>query len=336
MSVVDFKQVRENYDLTAFFENEIGSSGVKVSGELRYSICPSCGASSSQSGKVSVRGLRWHCFSCDDGGDVIEAAARFFGKSLSEAADYLSGQSSKLGAVVKQKPIEPIKKRNMDAVREAISKILALNLPMDDGVADYLESRCIPRELVQEAIRRKVVVTLPSNPNEALRMLLDGLGRDLLMESGIWKEGSKAPAIIYRPLLFISNDGCGMELRLIGASKIGAAKAIRIGDPSPVVWKGNEHVMITEGFIDMLSAVVLGTERTIFAIPGAGNWKEGDQWMQSLSSKHVLIALDNDAGSRSAKTKMEQFLLSIDARPKIYEPPECLKDLNDQLRSLHQ
>ncbi|OLP04466.1 toprim domain-containing protein [Rhodoferax antarcticus] len=336
MSVVDFERVKKKYGLIPFFENEMGSVAKKVAGEVRYSVCPACGTSGNQSGRVSIRGLRWHCFSCSDGGDVIEAAARFFGKSLSEAADYLSGESDKLGPVVRPKPVEPIKKRNMVAVREVIAKLLALNLPIDNGVAAYLEGRCINRELIQEAIDRKIVVTLPSDPNICLRLLLDELGRDLLIESGVWKEGSKAPAIIYRPLLFISHDQCGMELRLIGESKIGSPKAIRIGDPSPALWKGNEHVMITEGFIDMLSAVVMGTERTIFAIPGAGNWKASDQWLKDLSETHVLIALDNDEGSRLAKQNLQGFLISVGAKPKIYAPPEGLKDLNDQLRSFNR
>lgn len=336
MSSVDFKRIREDYSLTAFFEGDMGCVGKNVSGELRYSSCPNpgCGESSDQSVKVSIRGHRWHCFSCDEGGDIIEAVSQFHGKNLSDAADYLCGECKKSEPRIMRQQAQPVEKRNDVAIKEVIAKLFSLNLPCDDGVAEYLASRGIPRDLAEQAIGRKVMITLPSDPNVALRVLLDGVGKDLLVASGIWKQNSKTPAIIYRPLVFVSDAKDGIEFRLIAESSVASAKAIRYGEPSPCVWRGNEHIMITEGFIDMLSAVVLGSERTIFGIPGAKNWKEDASWINDLPGKNVLIALDNDEAGVQGKADLSQFLLSIQANAKIYNPPNGLKDLNDQLRSL--
>lgn len=334
MSAVDFKRIRETYSLAAFFENDMGATGKMISGGLRFSICPHCGDSSEQSVKVSVRGQRWHCFGCDKRGDVIEAVSQFFGKSLSDAADYLANECQQAPARVMRKELAPVEKRNDAAIQAVIGKLLEMELPCDDGVAAYLAGRGIPRELTEQAIFRKVMVTLPSDPNVALRVLLDGVGKDLLIESGIWKKDSKTPAIIYRPLVFVSDAKDGIEFRLIGDSSVSQAKAIRYGEPSPCVWRGNEHVMITEGFVDMLSAVVLGSERTIFGIPGAHNWQIDAKWINDLHGKHVLIALDNDEAGEMAKANLKQFLPTVGAFPKIYNPPDGLKDLNDQLRSI--
>lgn len=334
MSAIDFKDIREKYSLEAFFENEMGCTPKKVSGEVRYGTCPSCGQSSDKSVKVRISGYRWYCYSCFGGGDIVEAASLYRGESLSVAANYLTGECIESDPVIMRQRAKPVEKRNDAAIQAVISKLLAMDLPCDDGVADYLAGRGIPRELSERAIKRKVMLTLPSDPNVALRTLLDGVGKDLLMESGIWKKDSKTPAIIYRPLAFVSDAKDGIEFRLIGESSVAIAKAIRYGEPSPCVWKGNEHVMITEGFIDMLSAVVLGSERTIFGIPGAKNWKEDAQWLKELPGKHVLIALDNDEAGLEGKAELHQFLQSIKARATIYNPPEGLKDLNDQLRSL--
>jgi hypothetical protein len=336
MSAVDFKRIRENYSLASFFENEMGGKPKMVSGEVRYSTCPNsgCGESSDQSVKVSIRGYRWHCFACESGGDVIEAVSMYHGKCLSEAADYLTGECEVSEPRIMRQQAKPVEKRNDAAIQEVIAKLFSMDLPCDDGVAAYLDGRGIPRELTEAAIKRKVMINLPSDPNVALRALLDGVGKDLLMESGIWKKDSKTPAIIYRPLAFVSQAKDGIEFRLIADNSVATAKAIRYGEPSPCVWKGNEHVMITEGFIDMLSAVVLGSERTIFGIPGAKNWKEDAQWINDLPGKHVLIALDNDEAGVQGKAELQQFLQSIKANPKIYNPPNGLKDLNDQLRSL--
>lgn len=76
---VDFKVVREQYSLHAFFEGVMGVAGKNVSGSIRYSACPNCGPSSDASVKCSVRGQKWHCFACEDKGDVIDAASKFFG-----------------------------------------------------------------------------------------------------------------------------------------------------------------------------------------------------------------------------------------------------------------
>lgn len=43
---VDFKTVRDAYELTGLFEGLMGAKGKSVSGGLRYPACPSCGPSS--------------------------------------------------------------------------------------------------------------------------------------------------------------------------------------------------------------------------------------------------------------------------------------------------
>lgn len=326
----DFRSVRDSYSLAYFFESDMGATGKKVSGATRYSVCPDCGASSDLSVKVSVRNSKWHCFACDKKGDVIDAAASFFGISLNQAANQLS--NNEIPEASKRQVtscVEPV--FDFEAVGAVIDKLLAMQCAPDDKVIAYLLSRGISKGVCDQAISNKLVVTLPSDPTECLRFLLDQVGKVLLQESGIWKKDSKTPAIIYRPLCFISSDRNGIEFRLIGESSVAIAKAIRYGSPSPCVWPGNEHAMITEGFIDMLSAVELGSERTIYAIPGASNWKEKDEWLHDLKDRHVLLCLDSDDAGNAGASKLYSCLTSISAKPKRYLLPDGVKDLNDQL-----
>lgn len=336
MSAVDFKRVKESYTLASFFENEMGAVGKSVMDGERYSVCPHCGASSDHSVKVSVRNEKWHCFACLKRGDVIEAAAAFHGISLSEAADQLSKEM--VLNPNRSRPVQPkqvVQSKNLDAIQEVIRKLLAAqNLVSDDAAFKYLESRGIPVELTQGAIARQIILTLPGDPTLALRHLMDVCGKELLVSSGIWKKDSKTPAIIYRPLAFVSDDQKGIEFRLIGESAVAIAKAIRYGEPSPCKWAGNEHVMITEGFIDMLSAVALGSERTIFAIPGAQNWQQGDPWLSELENKQVMLALDADDAGVAGIKLFHDHLPTLGCKVKTYQIPEGLKDLNDQLRAL--
>lgn len=272
---VDFKVVREQYSLHAFFEGVMGVAGKNVSGSIRYSACPNCGPSSDASVKCSVRGQKWHCFACEDKGDVIDAASKFFGMLPSEAAVHLVGDS--LPAPVRRSaPVvsAPVIERDQAAINEVIARLFKAQKSPDEACVAYLASRGISKEIVEEAVARELIITLPGDPNNALKYLLDVVGRDLLERSGIWKKDSKAPAIVYRPLAFVSSNKQGIEFRIIGASSVAMAKTIRYGEPSPWIWKGNEHHMVVEGGVDMLSAVALGSKRTIIGLPGAKNWSE--------------------------------------------------------------
>ena len=337
MSSIDFGKVRDSNSLSYFFEGTMGATSKLVSGNVRYSVCPVCGASSDASVKVSVRNEKWHCFSCEKKGDVIDAAAAFFGMSIAEAAAQLSNQD--LQSLPQRRVVAapvPRIERNQGAIDEVIAKLLEVQGAPDELVVRYLGSRAIPEVVCASAVERRVMLTLPGDPNLALRHLLDVVGRDVLVASGIWKKDSQCPAIVYRPLAFVSEDGHGIEFRLIGASSVAIAKAIRYGTPSPCVWRGNEHVMITEGFTDMLSAVVLGSERTIYGIPGASNWDPADAWLQCLKKRHVLLALDADKAGDEGVEKFSNFLSSLESRVFRHMLPDGVKDLNDQLRALTQ
>lgn len=332
-----FSAARDKHPLPGFFEHFLQAKATKVSGGQRYSVCPSCGASSDESVKVSVRGQKWHCFGCDAKGDVVDAASMLWGKPGKEAAMELAGENMPAPAPVKVTPVDEPIERNQDAVNAFIQALLEADLPVSQGVGDYLVSRGIPADIIAEAAQRQILIGLPIDPDAALRVLLDVAGRDLLIDSGVWKKDSKAPGIIYRPLIFVSADRTGGEFRRIVEEppeiKRKSAKAIRYGNPTPFVWEGSQHAMVCEGPIDMLSAIALGSERTIIGLPGASNWDQGDRWVQQLGANgHVLLALDADKSGIEQTKKLASFLTSQGRSYRRHELPEGVKDLNVMLQ----
>lgn len=328
---VDFKEVRDSYALASFFEGLMGAKGKPVAGSIRYSVCPSCGPSSDASVKCSVRNERWHCFACMKKGDVVDAAAAFFGVPAADAAQQLVGQGEQFMAKRNELPLMPKVVRDQESINQVISMLLGAQKLPDLACMDYLCSRGISKEIVEDAVLRKMIVTLPGDPNAALRYLFDCVGRDLLLKSGIWKEGSKAPAVCYRPLAFVNSDERGIEFRLIGESAVAIAKSIRYGEPGPWVWKGNDHAMIVEGAIDLLSAVQMGTKRTVIGLPGAKNWNAEDKWLNALMGRHILVALDNDEAGQAGTKDLEEILKGR-AIVRRYQHLAGCKDLNDQLK----
>jgi hypothetical protein len=333
---VDFKDVRSSFSLSAFFEHHMGASPKDVSGAVRYSICPSCGAGSGASVKVSVRNEKWHCFACEKKGDVIDAAAAFFEVDLNDAARQLAGDDLPRNLRVPPKKVTPdAPKKDQDAINEVIARLLAQQLYPDDASVAYLVSRGIPRNVVVAACMRKMLITLPGNPDDALRYLLDYVGQELLMKAGFWKEGKKCPGIIYRPLGFVSENRRAIEFRLIETEvDPSKAKTILYGDPSPCKWMGTGQAMIVEGGIDLLSAVTIGTDRTIYSVPGALNWEESDPWVVGLKGRNVLLALDDDASGDAGANKFRKVFDANGTRHIRHKLPQGCKDINDQLKKL--
>jgi hypothetical protein len=287
--MVDFKTLREIYSLVGFLDAQLGVPGKPVSGSLRYSTCPACGASSEASVKLSVRNDKWHCFGCGAKGDLIDAAAALWGKSPLEAAKALSEQDTPAPkSFVAPKPVAT---RNQGAINSVIAALLkAQGEPFEAALHYLVKERGLTKATVLEAIKRQVLITLPGDPSDAMRYLADAVGRDLLESSGLWKSGSKAPAAAYRPLAFVASDKTGIEFRLTEQVE-GSAKAIRYGNPHPFIWYSSKPgVMLVEGAVDMLTAATLKVKQSIVGIPGVTNWKAEDPWVQDLKGHDVILA----------------------------------------------
>ncbi|WP_432263201.1 toprim domain-containing protein [Cupriavidus sp. TMH.W2] len=332
---VDFSEVRNKVPVDWFFEHLLGGSPKQMSGTIRYSVCPNpeCGASSKDSVKVSVKDERWKCFACNEHGDVIEAAALYWGKSLVEAALELVGADADILNSYNRPQPKPAIQRDDLALAEVFSRLVAaLPEPTRDGI-EYLAGRGISPDITRTACKKGIVLTLPSNPKEAKEFLLDRIGYDLMFRAGLWKEGSKAPAAAFRPLVFVSNNKKAAEFRYLRESRPDEVKSLRYGTIAPWGWLGDSRmrILITEGCIDLLSAVALGTKRSVMGLPGCENWRP--EWFASFRGADVLTALDDDDAGRTAFEKLRPVLEAAVGGPiGSYKLPTGAKDLNEQLK----
>jgi predicted nuclease with TOPRIM domain len=91
--------------------------------------------------------------------------------------------------------------------------------------------------------------------------------------------------------------------------------------------------MIVEGAIDALSAIALGSERSIVGLAGAANWNVDEGWVKRLGVKgHVLIALDADNSGNEQAKRLADFLSENKRNFRRHELPEGIKDLNEMLQ----
>lgn len=328
MKSVDFSSVKHAISPVDFFQNVMREEPTLVGASVRYNTCPSCGKSEKASSiRVSVSKMGWNCFSCGEKGDVIHAAELYWGVSTVEAAIRLmDGRRDFIPAKVTASiRVE----RDDSAITQVIEAFKNAPKHENNLVIGYLTQRGITEERFLEAQERGLVITLPNSPSEAARWLTKHIGRELLEKAGMWKKDSRAPAIAYRPLAFIAESGCSIEFRLIGPVKDGDIKVIRYGSVSPWVWHGEKNVMVTEGAIDLISAVALGSKRTIIGLPGCENYDLS--WFDQYKGQHILLALDSDGPGQMASARLNERLVDAGFKVSTHQLPVGCKDLNDQL-----
>lgn len=307
MNFRHFDQARQSVDLVGFITTKIGKPTI-IGGWHRWDACPACDNDSVGSRRLAVKGNHWTCFVCLNSGSVVDFAAAFWETTPDDAAKRLiNSDAPKIERTI---PVKPVPSIAEDRVRQELCGQVAHDLKQvicdtpNEEVLNYLENeRGIDRRVLVECMKRKIFGCLPSNPQEAFKLLRDVVGEDRLKKSGMWREGSRMPAIAFRPLVFFLHSG-GAEFRIIRKAKEDEAKSIRYGLlESPIFWKakdGVSEVEVVEGGIDLLSRVAMGSARHIIAVPGCNSWRV--EWLAKLHARgwadRVVVMLDNDIGSK--------------------------------------
>lgn len=297
--------------------------------------CPCCNGGSSNALSIfqSAGIWRWNCFRSRKGGTTVDFAAMTWGISTVEAARRLCNEinaSGASGTFIKTAP-KPVATVSNESLALALDLILGKGHSSVKPCLDYLASRGISEQVVTQAVRRGIIRFLPADPMKANRALNDWVGIGNLTKAGLLKEGSKWPAISFRPIVSFFPGGGSAEFRLARNPKDkDEPKAIRYGTTKwPWFWKNAEKVKtirVVEGVIDMLSLVEMGLPKDcgVMAIPGASSWQM--KWFSAALKVHpqaqIILSLDNDAGGEKASTSLVEELAKANihqvssARPK--------------------
>jgi hypothetical protein len=326
---IKFKEVKENFTIEAFFEQNMGQAPRSFATGIRFRGCPDCGVSKDPASyrvevsKKANGSTRWKCYSCGEGGDVLDAASKFYSCSTREAATRLVGSIGISGGIKKWKaksvssaPEAP--KRDDAAVHAVIKKLIDARLPMTNLVKEYFKGRGFSESLIQDAQNRGMLVALPTQPNASKAMLYELCGEELLLKAGMLKEGSRAPACAFRNFAFITHGAKAIEFRLARALREGETKWISYGPMSPFFWQGEgdeaQAYVLTEGMSDLLSGVALGTKKSIIGMPGCKRWNP--YWFRKMAGKLVVTAFDADQAGvnalNGAKKKTAEEIAAIE------------------------
>lgn len=299
--------------------------------------CPCCGEGSETSNALSMfvsnEGIwRWKCWRCNMGGTAIDYAAAIWGVTDNEAARRLASDPNYTGATfASATPPKAQPQANPDALKEVLDALVHHGCE-DPKVLNYLvRDRGIGANVVKEAAQRGIARALPSDPYSCFRYLVERVGEGRLRAAGLWKEGSKWPAIAYRPLVFLLPEHSGAEFRMIREPSGQEPKAIRYGRLEwPWFWRGDlSSITVVEGAIDMMSLVTMGERGSIMGLPGATSWREA--WFKKCAKKYPQaewrLGLDSDAAGKTAAEAIETALAPVPAKRIV--PTQ--KDWNEML-----
>lgn len=324
-----FEQVREAIDLQQFLETETGAEFHNIGGVPRTDTCPCCGHKKNSNRVALLKGnKRWRCFTCGNGGDIVDAASYLWSMTIKDTMQKLSSDFWVTSAV-KIDRRTPEKMNEAKAIRQkALTKALnllqdALAFERNDEAFKYLtEARGLSGRLVSKSILNGMIGFLPSNHYYAYDLLKEVIGVDLMIEAGLLKPENKIAAIAFRPIVFFLPEAHSAEFRLGKQAAPNERKALRYGtSPRPWFWVGEKEsnqLAMVEGAIDLLSLVEYGFKGDIIGLPGASVWHP--DWLKGYDK--VITCLDPDDAGRKATLKILEHCESMGVEAVDRTPPE--------------
>ena len=300
-----FQKAKAACSLEALFEHEGAPLAERGSSGLRTHRCPSPSCvSGADPWKVSCRDGFWRCWTCGKSGDVVKAAALFWGTDQKSAAQKLAALTWKASREAAPQDTEEAARRQA-ALQICLERVID-GTGMSAGVRQYLHSRGISDEVIDPAVAQDKLRGLPDHAGEAGELLERLCSRRWLEKAGLWRADSKFPTLGFRPALFLSGRAA-VEARDIFsgvASMVHAPKVLRFGTAREAfaleATQDGQTAIITKSPIDVLSLRQLGFNGKLIAMPGDSSWRTADandfkqSWFAGLKGK-VSIALQNTA-----------------------------------------
>lgn len=315
------EEIKRRVDYRVFFSRYCKSA--RISHNTLRSRCPL--TSHNHSGKgapsfsVDLRQGLYHCFSRDEGGDVIrfyELMNGFtFGRAVFELAKEVGISTEKpnkesfnpIQTQPLEKAEEPLKRNKMISICESFLKACRIE-EQTEGI-NYLERRGISRGV----IKRTGIVCFPRRSyHRVMRRMMDTFDVENLQRSGLFNEQGNLTFYLHRLIFpfFIERRAVYLQARTTASGIEPRWHNLRGNVPSLYnidslnKLKSGSVVYLVEGFTDTLT--LLTHRFNAVGIVGAGGFKE--EWIALLGRFHVVAALDSDdAGQFAALRYKEMF-----------------------------
>lgn len=281
--------------------------------------CPLCGSGTGDHHTPAFHLYRdenrWHCFSCNEGGDILDLVGKLY--DIEDVSDQLSKVCDLLGIGFdnpkpRKKAIEPAKSVSNDKAPKTAQT-------QDDLFKDYTEyfQQC------QKNLNRTDYHKKRGISNETAKKL--GVGFDSYYRDP--KTGRQWRALIFPT----SQSSYGVRNTDPKADKDNRYR--KKGKQLPfnlnALRTASQPIFIVEGYIDALSIIEAGGEA--IALGGTSHNQLVKILKVNPPKQLLVIALDNDPAGQTNSDKLDKALNALGIAHVVYNPYGKFKDANEAL-----
>jgi DNA primase catalytic core len=336
------ERIKESRPLEEFLRRE--GHNLTPSGKNQFmTLCP-FHDDKTPSLSVDTKKQLWHCFACNEGGDIFTYAMKRRGLDFKEALNYLADalnirDISKKPKIIQKKDNKPeavLPDRNKRIeILERLADIYHKNLLENKEVLEYLESRSIGTpEIIKE-------FKLGFSDGSLIKKLAPSSEHtELLCNLGIL---GKVPGHLFETfkncIVFPVTDGENHTVEFYGRAvddnakvKHRYLKGKHEGVFNSKAFKVYDEIIITESVIDALSIYQLGFKNVSSSFGTQGFTENHFKLMEENSTRKVIIAYDNDEAGKIASLQLKEELGKEGfTHVEILTLPEGIKDINEFL-----
>jgi len=321
------ERIKKTIPLEIFLQRE----GIKLipSGESKFMA--NCPFHDDKNPSLSIDTVKqlWHCFGCNEGGDIFSFVMKKRGVDFKEAMNYLA-QSLNLQ---ESNPETSVNRTTRIQLLNRLTEIYHKNLLESKEAQDYLESRNIGTPEIINTFK------LGYSNGKLLELLskeqciaLEKLGVITKLKDRYYE--TFKDCIIF-PI--IDNEGNTLEIygRAINDNakvKHRYLKGKHEGVFNSKAFKVYEEIIITESIIDALSVYALGFKNVSSSFGIQGFTENHLKLMEENNTRRIVIAYDNDQAGKLASLKLQEKLKEAGfINTRILTLPQGIKDINEYL-----
>ena len=329
------ERIKKTIPLEIFLQRE----GIKLipSGESKFMA--NCPFHDDKNPSLSIDTVKqlWHCFGCNEGGDIFSFVMKKRGVDFKEALEYLS-KTFNIESKSVEKDVSIVNISTVDLstrvkILNRLTEIYHKNLLESKEAQDYLESRHIGTPEIINTFK------LGFSNGKLLELLskeqciaLEKLGVITKLKDRYYE--TFKDCIIF-PI--IDNEGNTLEIygRAINDNakvKHRYLKGKHEGVFNSKAFKVYEEIIITESIIDALSVYALGFKNVSSSFGIQGFTENHLKLMEENNTRRIVIAYDNDQAGKLASLKLQEKLKEAGfINTRILTLPQGIKDINEYL-----
>jgi len=329
------ERIKKTIPLEIFLQRE----GIKLipSGESKFMA--NCPFHDDKNPSLSIDTVKqlWHCFGCNEGGDIFSFVMKKRGVDFKEALEYLSKtfniESKSVEKDVSIVDISTVDLSTRVKILNRLTEIYHKNLLESKEAQDYLESRNIGTPEIINTFK------LGYSNGKLLELLSKEQCIALEKLGVITKLKDRYYETFKDCIIFPIIDSEGNTLEIYGRAineeakiKHRYLKGKHEGVFNSKAFKVFEEIIITESIIDALSVYALGFKNVSSSFGIQGFTENHLKLMEENNTRRIVIAYDNDQAGKLASLKLQEKLKEAGfINTRILTLPQGIKDINEYL-----